>query len=137
MGRKKKHNNSTESVNLSVRENLGDLTEDSRHTFRAQFKRWGRKSTIWTLLFINIRQKYSGNVLTDHLWFKESKSFKDLREILREGDIVEFDARVKVYRKGYWGENPIKRLESPPRFDYKLAWPTNIKVVGHKELTGE
>lgn len=40
---------------------------------------------------------------------------------MREGDIIQFDARVKAYVKGY---NKIDR-----KIDYKLSYPTKLKKL--------
>lgn len=65
--------------------------------------------------------------MTDHLWFNYTKGFKGLGE-LKIGDVIQFNARVKKYYKGYFGY-----LEDVPRSqqrDYKLSHPTKISVIG-------
>jgi hypothetical protein len=45
---------------------------------------------------------------------------------LTEGDMLEFEARVKSYRKGYVNKNLSIHQEKQ---DYKLSHPTKIKRV--------
>ena len=49
-----------------------------------------------------------------------------LRE-LKEGDNIQFDARVKEYVKGYFGYKEEIQMERPLEEDYKLNFPTKIK----------
>ncbi|MGE5411002.1 MAG: hypothetical protein ACM3MI_08580, partial [Clostridiales bacterium] len=78
-----------------------------------------------TVLLKNV-QDSSGKVLTDHLWFNLTTGFEKLN--LKEGDRIQFDARVKSYTKGYKGRlakilNPSKPKEKK---DFKLSHPTRI-----------
>ena len=66
----------------------------------------------------------TGQVVADHVWFSYKKGFEQVR--LSEGVRVEFEARVKEYKKGY--VNPAlgrKRKTS----DFKLSHPTRIRLV--------
>ena len=105
-----------------------------RTRFKGVFVRIGIKTNTYTgwqeetLLLRDIIELETGKKVTDHLWFNYTKGFKDLGE-LSEGDILEFDARVTPYKKGYRGYDDDKWLANPPRIDYKLSRPTKIKKV--------
>ena len=104
--------------------------EDYRGTFTATFEKWGvKKSTTGnlstTLLFVDVKDS-TGKPVTNHLWFSFTKGFKDLGG-LSVGDIVQFDARVKEYHKGFKGRT----------IDYKLSMPTKIRKIGHDDSKNE
>lgn len=111
-----------------------------RGTFTAEFSRYGtagvripgygrfsrpRLIQVTTLLFRELKDS-TGFVVTDHLWFKTCKAWEALG--LRPGDIVKFDARVVPYQKGYQGSRDGEG--SGAKMDYKLAFPTNAKLMG-------
>lgn len=78
-----------------------------------------------TILFTQIKDS-AGNIVTDHLWFNLTKGFDSLE--LQQGDLVEFDARVKRYEKGYRGYRDD--IDRSVETDYKLSHPTKIvKIV--------
>jgi len=100
-----------------------------RKTFTAVFNRYGNKNgwkgtTLVTLLFTDVRD--NGNLVADHIWFTKTKGFS---LDLKEGDKVQFDARVKEYLKGYKGYKIEAQIEKPLEIDYKLSNPTKIKKV--------
>jgi hypothetical protein len=104
--------------------------EGSRETFTGAFVRFGFKSAYRgrdkpTLLLRDVKQA-DGKIVTDHLWFNLTKEFE--RAGLSEDDVVQFDARVKRYEKGYkgWRDDVYDR---PISTDYKLSHPTKVKVV--------
>jgi hypothetical protein len=66
-------------------------------------------------------------ILTDHLWFNVTEEFRQLN--LRSGDIVEFNARVTLYEKGYRDDDE----DNPKRLDYHLSYPRKITKCGHTE----
>lgn len=104
--------------------------DGERVRFRAVFVRFGEVAEYGgrvkeTLLLHNVVDICTGGHVTDHLWFKVGKRWDQVS--LHPGDVVEFDARVKSYKKGYRGWRDI---EAPlPSTDYKLSWPTKIKVM--------
>ena len=106
--------------------------QNNRKTFTGVFKRYGTK-TNWhgfpekTILLTDIKD-IVGNKLADHIWFSMTKGFEKLGE-LKEGDLVKFDARVKLYFKGYNGYKEEICWEKPIEKDYKLNNPTKIKVM--------
>ena len=104
-----------------------------RSRFAGVFVRYGN-TTGWTgmvektILVKDVRFGDSQEILCSHLWFNLTKGFQALGE-LQEGDLIEFDARVKPYRKGYWGWDSWRAVENPPTWDYKLSHPTKIQKI--------
>ena len=100
-----------------------------RKRFRGVFQREGKK-TNWhgyadeTILLRSITDE-AGKVVADHLWFTRTKSF-DALGILEQGDVVEFEARITSYRKGYVNRR-INIDQSST--DYKLTRPTKLRIV--------
>lgn len=114
-----------------MRKNLKKM-DGERKIFRAIFERYGSKTAykgppLRTILLKNIVDLETNEIVTDHLWFNFTKGFEALGE-LSPGTRLEFEARVKPYEAGYKGWDWEKSLENPVREDYKLAWPTKIKV---------
>ena len=103
--------------------------EQVRKKFRGVFQREGKK-TNWhgyaepTILLRSITDE-AGKVVTDHLWFSKTKTFDALGK-LEQGDVVEFEARITPYRKGYVNRH-IKIDQSST--DYKLSRPTKLRIV--------
>ena len=108
-----------------MRQNLKKI-EGVRKTFRGTFERSGSKQgwhgTEITLLFKNITDD-KGNIISDHLWFNYTKGFERLSP-WKQGDVVQFDARVAGYTKGYNGYR--EDICKPVEHDYKLSHPTRI-----------
>ena len=111
-----------------MREKLKKIN-GQRMTFKSTFKRYGGKDN-WhgypekTILLTDVRDSGS-NLMTDHIWFRMTKGFERLGE-LKEGDKVQFDARVKEYTKGYIGHKEEVQWERPLEKDFKLNFPTKI-----------
>ncbi len=59
----------------------------------------------------------TGHQLTTHLWFKDSI----LVDHLRPGDVVEFDAQMRRYRRGY--------ADLVTSSDWCLKRPTNVQIL--------
>ena len=113
-----------------MRKELKAIGKQERHTFNGVFVREGLRSAyrgfpLSTVLLKDIKLKDSDKIITDHLWFNKTKGFKALN--LKEGNIVQFDARVDSYVKGYKGyrEDVCSHTEK----DYKLSYPTKIKLI--------
>jgi hypothetical protein len=110
-----------------MRKNLSDKV-GLRKKFIATFARFGKKVnyngyTDTTLLFTSITDAETNQVVSDHHWFAYTKGFEKVN--LKEGVVVEFDARVKEYKKGYVN----KQLKINNRkTDFKLSHPTNIVI---------
>jgi len=101
---------------------------DERLRFRGFFVRYGQKRAfrgppLATLLFRDVCLAENGQQMTDHLWFNETKGFKALGP-LKEGDCIEFDARVTHYMKGYRGRR--EDIYKPTYKDWRLSFPTKI-----------
>jgi hypothetical protein len=118
-------------VNKSDRPNLAKL-EERRIKVQGTFVRYGKK-TGWTgkeettVLLSNITGD-SGNVLTDHLWLNLTKGIAALGT-LQAGDVIEFEARVKGYLKGYFGHNWERQVDNPIRESHKLSHPTRFRKL--------
>ena len=107
-----------------VRKKLAEQ-EDIRAPFSGTFERYGAKfgwrgKEIRTVLLKNIKD-IDGNVVSDHLWFTETKRFQSLGE-LSAGDTISFEARVAAYIKGY-----VCRDYDAREVDFKLNYPTKMK----------
>jgi hypothetical protein len=104
----------------------------NRKKFQGTFSRLGKKVNYNgysedTILLVQITDMATGQVVSDHVWFSYTKGFEQVR--LSEGVRVEFEARVKEYKKGY--VNPAlgrKRKTS----DFKLSHPTRIRLVAEQ-----
>ena len=100
-----------------------------RKKFRAIFIRLGKKTGFngyseETILLKNIVDAETDKQVADHLWFSFTKGFEKLS--LTEGVILEFEARIKEYRKGY--VNPRYKINNSLA-DYKLSHPTKIRRI--------
>jgi len=100
-----------------------------RQKFIAVFERYGTKTNFKgypqkTILLKNVSNGIK--IITDHIWFTMTKGFEALGE-LKQGDKLEFYARVKEYYKGYAGYKEEVQWEKPIELDYKLSHPTKIK----------
>jgi len=111
-----------------MRKNLEDKV-GQRKKFKAVVSRFGKKVnyngyTAITILLTNIIDAETNTVVTGHQWFAFTKGFEQAQ--LKEGETIEFEARVKVYKKGYVNRKlSINQRQS----DYKLSHPTNINVI--------
>lgn len=118
------------------RKNLKKIGKEQRHTYTGTFERFGKKKGYMgiehTVLLKNVKNS-AGQIVTDHLWFNKTKGFADAD--LKEGDIVQFEARVAEYEKGYFGRKEEIFVEEGT--DYKLSYPSKIKVIGHNPDTAD
>ena len=100
-----------------------------RKRFRAIFIRVGKKRNYRgysedTILLQHVREADTLHTVADHVWFSYTKAFEKIK--LAEGCVIEFDARVKAYTKGYVN----KRLNVASRTtDFKLSHPTLVKLI--------
>lgn len=108
-----------------MREKLKEIHR-TRTRFSGVFVRFGEKNgyqgrTIRTVLLKDITS--GGEVMCDHVWFVCGKQLAALD--LKEGDEIDFNARVTAYTKGYKGrrEDVYKPLER----DYRLSFPTKFR----------
>jgi hypothetical protein len=105
-----------------------------RKKFKALFSKIGKKVNFKgyneeTILLKNIIDAETNTVLADHVWFSYTQGF--IKAGLNPGDQIEFDARVKEYRKGY--VNRSYKINNTTT-DFKLSNPTKIKRV-NREVT--
>lgn len=110
--------------------------DGERMTFTGVFVRFGTKKgyrgSEKTVLLQGIKFE-DGTPATNHLWFNLTKGFEALD--LQAGDVVQFDARVTEYIKGYFGRREILECIPPePQLDYKLSRPTRMSKIGKTEL---
>jgi hypothetical protein len=111
-----------------VRKDLS-VYNDERRRFRGNVARFGKKVNFKgyseeTILVRNVEDIMTGDRVTDHVWFTFTKGFENAE--VREGDRIEFDARVKAYKKGYVNKS-LKTAKQT--VDFKLSHPTKITVV--------
>lgn len=116
-----------------MREQLREL-ENQRLRFRAEVNRFGFKKNYHgypqpTILFSRIERVDTGEELTDHVWFDVRKTIENLN--LRPGSIVEFDARVTEYEKGY--VNIWQGIDNS-EIDYRLSHPTKFEVLARTHI---
>ena len=103
--------------------------EGSRRKFTGIFSRFGKKTNFKgyseeTLLLTNIIDTSTNQIVADHIWFTLTKGFEILQ--LTPNDIVEFEARIKEYSKGY--VNKRYKINNQSK-DFKLSNPTKIKLL--------
>ena len=102
----------------------------TRTRFKGEVVSFGIKTgykgrSLETMLLKNVTLITNDDVLTDHQWINCGK----WSESVSEGDVIEFDARVKKYTKGYQGYRYDLRAAHPPSIDYCLAYPTKVKIL--------
>jgi hypothetical protein len=100
-----------------------------RKKFKGVFARYGKKVNYKgyseeTVLVEQIVDAETNQVMCDHIWFSLTKSFEKLN--LTSGDVLQFDARIKEYKKGY--KNNAYKINNTTK-DFKLSHPTNISLV--------
>jgi hypothetical protein len=121
----------SEGGRYKMRNSLKDI-ENIRNIFTGTFVRLGTKNGYMgiekTVLLKDIRDK-DNKIITDHLWFNYTKGFEKAN--LKENDIVQFNARVSVYEKGYCGYK--LDVYKPIEKDYKLSYPTKIIKIKRGE----
>ncbi len=113
------------SISCTMRKALA-LEQDKRKKFKATFERLGKKTNYKgysenTILLKNVIDLETNQVVADHLWFSYTKGFEALS--LTQGVVLEFEARVKEYKKGY--VNRALHMNAR-KTDFKLSHPTKI-----------
>jgi hypothetical protein len=104
-------------------------TAGERKKFKGTFSRLGKKINYSgysedTILLVNIIDFETERCVSDHNWFSFTKGFEKIA--LTEGTEIEFEARVKPYKKGYVN----KQLNiNDQKIDFKLSNPTRIRLV--------
>ena len=100
-----------------------------RKKFSAQFDRIGKKINYKgyseeTLLLKKVVDLETNKVVADHVWFSYTKGFEKIS--LEPGTMLEFEARVKEYKKGF--VNKAYKINNRST-DYKLSHPTKIRKI--------
>ncbi len=103
--------------------------QGERRKFSAVFCRFGSKTNYHgysaeTVLLTNVIDSENGQLVADHLWFNYTKSFQEAGLIA--GKLVEFEARIKKYVKGYVN---IRYKIDKRTLDYKLSHPSKVKTI--------
>jgi hypothetical protein len=103
--------------------------EGHRKKFKALFKRFGKKVNYrgyseMTVLLASVTDHDTAQVVADHVWFAYTRGFE--KAGIKEGEWIEFEARVKNYSKGY--VNKALGIDKKKQ-DYKLSHPTRIKIL--------
>ena len=76
------------------------------------------------MLLKNVIDLKTGRKVADHLWFNFTLGFEDAEP--KENDVLEFNARVKMYSKGYQGNRADELGEASFERDWKLSFPTKV-----------
>jgi hypothetical protein len=121
------------SKNAARRSKLAHVGTKERHTYTATFTRFGSKHAyrgddIKTLLLSDVR--LNGQIVTDHLWFTCGVTWERLD--LQPNDLVQFDARVSQYEKGYKGHR--EDVFAPVLTDYRLERPTRVRKIEQEDV---
>lgn len=118
-----------------MRTKLRKIGSNARHTFTGTFERTGWKDNyygnIQTVLLSNVKDEH-GQIVTDHLWFNLTRGFEAANPT--KGDVLQFNARVSNYIKGYMGYRDDV-YDHPIEEDYKLSRPTKVVNLTHPERT--
>lgn len=100
-----------------------------RKRFRAVVEEFGTgrgPKRTETILLVDVRRTDDpAEVVTDHVWFKRTAQFK----VVALGDVIEFDADVEPYEKGY--QNFRLGIDETT-VDYRLSKPANVEVVTNR-----
>lgn len=102
---------------------------NQRRLFTGIFVRIGTKSgwqgkILETVLIKDIRDS-NNKLITNHLWFNLTKGFQNID--FKEGNKIQFMARVTSYYKGYKGRRAEELGLDSYEEDFKLSFPTKIK----------
>ena len=106
-----------------------------RGEFTGKVKRFGTiigLKSIKTVILSNI--KYSGKVVTGHLWFTVEENIASAQ--LAVGDCVSFVGTVAEYMKVYNGDdwdNWAKYIKYPYETDYCIKYLDNVKKISEDE----
>lgn len=100
-----------------------------RKRFRAVIEEFGTgrgpRRTETVLLVDVCRTDDPTAVVADHVWFKKTAAF----QAVALGDVIEFDANVEPYEKGY--QNFRLGIDETT-IDYRLSKPANVEIVTNR-----
>ena len=110
-----------------MRERL-KVIDGVRARFRGRSEKFGQRTSHGHVkhmaLLVNVTDR-RGEEMCDHVWLNLTLQVERLN--LKPGDRIEFDARVKPYRKGYYDNRQV---------DYRLSNPTNFVKLGTHDASG-
>lgn len=89
--------------------------------FIAEVSRFSVRGKLRLVLLLNVFDVGQNRSVADHTWIKANKNFLSVAP--STGDIIEFNAIVKKYKKN------SKIIDTIIVDDYCLRYITNIKVV--------
>lgn len=120
---------------IELRKKLADkFKTNQREKYKATFKRFGMrkgyKEEIKTVLLLDVIDRYH-KLVASHLWIDCGKQFDKLQ--LKEGDFVQFHARVKIYEKGYQGYDEYGEKGFQTN-DYCLYYPSKVVKLTQKYI---
>ena len=99
-----------------------------RARFRGTFSKFGERTSHGYVkrmaLLVDVTD-LRGEEMCDHVWLNLTLQVERLG--LKPGDRIEFDARVKPYKKGYYDNRQV---------DYRLSNPTNFTKLGAHDAGG-
>lgn len=113
-----------------MRIELGKLAGE-RKRFRAVVEDFGTgrgAKRTETVLLIEVRRTDDPDVVVaDHVWFKKGSQFQNIAV----GDVIEFDAEVEQYEKGY---SNFRLGIDETTVDYRLSKPSDVQVVARRPI---
>lgn len=119
-----------------MRKILGSIGSEERHTFQADFGKYGYKryhdpirGELYspTMVVRNVKivdDPDNPKMITDHLWLNLTKGFYSLG-LLQEGDRIQFNGRVSEYSKGFINKD---------KKDYELTYPSKVQLLTNREV---
>lgn len=112
-----------------MRQLLKELGLHQRYVFQATVAGFGSKNIRGqkqaTIILTKVNQ--NGKRVANHLWFETRKIFNNCKI----GDVVEFEAEIDCYVKGYKGQNKKLFNTKPLAFDYQLSNPLNVHKIAN------
>lgn len=101
-----------------------------RNWFRARIEDIGTgrsSSRRETILLVEVRCTDDLDaVVADHIWIKKGGQF----QAVSIGDVIEFDAEVEQYEKGYMN---FRMGIDETTIDYRLSKPSNVQAIADSE----
>ncbi len=113
-----------------MRESLKKLNGE-RKTFIGTFEQYSsRKYSVAyrkTALIKNIKD-INGKFISDHAWVACNENFNDIGN-LTKGDVIQFNAKIKEYIKGYWDLREEINIIKPYEKDYKFDELKKVRII--------
>lgn len=107
---------------------------NQREKYKATFIRFGIKNgykgIIKTVLLVDVIDQCH-RLVASHLWMDCGKRFDKLN--LKEGDMIQFFARPKIYEKGYQGYDEFGE-KGYQKIDYGLSYPSKVVKLTQKYI---